>query len=156
MMRRTDHSRYVGLVAFLALLGFGASTFAGDLGESWDAVFLAGAKVGQVHTYLEKVNDKGRDLVRVRVDTTLRFKRLNDSVTLQLEYGTIETTDGEVLKLDTRTVAADTIIRAHGDVVDGKMYLNFTTGKNVQKKTIEWGPDVRGPYAPEMSMRASQ
>jgi transglutaminase-like putative cysteine protease len=143
------------MIACLGLFGASHSPAHADLTESWDAVFMGGVKVGQIHIFIEPVTDKGRKLIRVRVDTTIRLKRQNDQVTLELQYGTIETPDGEVLRLDTRTVAADTIIRAHGDVVDGKMVMNFRTGDNVQKKTIDWGADVRGPYAAEQSMARS-
>ena len=122
------------------------------IADSWDAVYIAGSKVGHIHTFIESVTDRGRKLLRVRFDMAMNYKRLKDSVSLELQYGTIETPEGEVLRIDTRTVASDTVIRAHGDVVDGKMYLNFQAGGQVERKTIPWSPDVRGPYAAEQSM----
>src|SRR5690349_21766640 len=44
--------------------------------DSWDAVYLSGQKVGHIHTFVAPVKDKGKDLVRVRVDMVLSFKRL--------------------------------------------------------------------------------
>src|SRR4051794_20498169 len=76
--------------------------------ESWDAVYIAGSKVGSIHTYVTPVKDNGRDLLRVRVDMEYHLKRLNDRVTIKTQYGTIETHDGRVLRLDTRTLAAQT------------------------------------------------
>src|SRR5262249_31813813 len=78
----------------------------GQIQESWDAVYLAGAKVGYIHTFVEPLKDRGRDLLRVRVDTSLSLKRLEDEITMELRYGTIETPEGAVLRLDTRTVAS--------------------------------------------------
>jgi transglutaminase/protease-like cytokinesis protein 3 len=122
--------------------------------ESWDAVFLKGHKIGHVHTFVEKVSERGRELYRVRVDWVLKIRRLEDSVTMQLMYGTIETADGEVLRLDTRTVASNSEIRVHGDVVKGKMKLIMEVEGNQQRQeiTIPWGKDIRGPYAAEQSM----
>ena len=135
----------------LVLFGLaGASPARGQ--ESWDAVFIAGAKVGSIHTFVEPVKDRGNDYVRVRVDTVLKYKRLDDVVTIKLQYGTIETPDGQVLRLDTRTLASDQEMRAYGDVKAGKMTLILEGGGQSQKKTIDWGPDVRGPYAPEQSL----
>ena len=120
--------------------------------ESWDAVYLAGAKVGYIHTFVEPVKDQGRDLVRVRVDMKLTLKRLDDTVTMELRYGTIETPDGSVLRLDTRTLASTQEIRAHGDVVDGQMTLILENSGQAQRLVIPWGPEVRGPYAVEQSL----
>src|SRR4051794_18616583 len=73
--------------------------------ESWDAVYIAGHKVGYINTKVEPVKDRaGRDLSRVQVHTVLTFKRLTDTVTMQMRYGTIETPEGAVLRLDARTL----------------------------------------------------
>ena len=121
--------------------------------ESWDAVYLGGRhKVGHVHTFVEPLKDQGRDLLRVRVDMVLTFKRLNDEITMELRYGTIETPQGSVLRLDTRTLASTQEIRAHGDVVNDEMTLILEGSGQTQRATIPWGPDVRGPYAVEQSL----
>jgi hypothetical protein len=120
--------------------------------ESWDAIYMAGSKVGHVHTFVEPVNDKGRKLLRVRVDTVLNFRRGKDLVTNKLQYGTIETLDGSVLRLDTRTLTGERELRAFGDVVDGEMTLTLEGTGATQKQVLKWGPDVRGPYAAEMSL----
>ena len=122
--------------------------------ESWDAIYFKGNKIGYVHTFIEKVSEKGRELYRVRVDQVFNFRRLDDNVTMKMMYGTIETADGEVLRLDTRTLASENEIRVYGDAIKGKMNLIMEvegTG-NRQETTIPWGKDVRGPYAAEQSM----
>jgi hypothetical protein len=120
--------------------------------EAWDAVFLAGNKVGYIHTFVEKVTDKDRPLNRVRVDTVLSFRRGDDTVVQKLMYGTIETLEGEVLRLDTRTLTSDNEIRVYGDAVNGQMKLIMEGTKQRQEQVIPWGADVRGPYAAEQSM----
>src|SRR4051812_18435003 len=123
--------------------------------ESWDGVYIAGSKVGFIHTYVTPVKDKGRDLLRVRVDMEYHLKRLNDRVTIKTQYGTIEAQDGSVLRLDTRTLAAQTEMRTHGDVIDNQMKLTLEGGGQSQQVTIPWGPEVRGPYAAEQSLSRS-
>ena len=122
--------------------------------ESWDAVFLKGNKIGYVHIFVEKVSEKDRELYRVRSRSgVFTFGRLNDTVTMKMMYGTIETPEGEVLRLDTRTLASDKEMRVHGDAIKGKMNLILDTGDgNSQEEVIPWGKDVRGPYAAEQSM----
>ena len=91
--------------------------------ESWDAIYLGGGKTGWVHTFVKKVQDRGRDYLNVRIEIEHKVKRGNDFSTANLKYGTIETLDGQVLRLDTRTVAGEQQLRAHGDVIRGKMKL---------------------------------
>jgi hypothetical protein len=136
-----------------ALLALGCFALAWGQ-ESWDATYVAGAKIGFTHTYVEKVKDpRGKDYLRVRIDLELKLKRDRDVTVAKLQYGTIETLDGQVLRLDTRTqIGEDTDIRAHGDVIRGEMHLKLDANGDHQEKTIPWGPDVRGPYAPEQSM----
>ncbi len=121
--------------------------------ESWDAIYLAGSKIGYVHTYVETVKEKGREFQRVRIDISEELKRDRDTTVIKLQYGTIETREGQVLRLHTRTQTGDARpIEAHGDVVRGKMKLVLDGTDERQELTIRWGADVRGPYAAEQSM----
>ena len=120
--------------------------------ESWDAVYLAGSKVGHIRTFIEPLKERGRDLLRVRVQMELKFKRLKDTVAMSMEYGTIETLEGEVLRLDIRTLASGQEMRTHGDVIEKKMKLELTGAGQPQVETIPWNADVRGPYAAEQSL----
>jgi len=149
-MNRTLRGACPGvLLAAVALAGTAA---AAPTTDSWDAVYLAGSKVGHIHTFIEPVKDRGQDFLRVRFEMRLSYKRLDDAVTIRMEYGTIETPEGEVIRLDTRTHASDQEIRVHGDVVKGKMTLFLDGTGQRQQQTIDWGPDVRGPYAAEQSL----
>jgi hypothetical protein len=150
-MGRTRRGTSTGLGLVLTTLAL-AWAQAASAQESWDAVYLAGAKVGYIHTFLEPLKDRGRDLVRVRVDTVLTFKRLDDKITMELRYGTIETPEGQVLRLDTRTLASEKEIKISGDVINDQMSLTLEGSGQSQKVTMPWGPDVRGPYAVEQSL----
>jgi Transglutaminase-like superfamily len=123
--------------------------------ESWDAVYLGGAKIGHMHTYVEKVTDRGKEYQRVRLDIEMQLKRDKDVAEIKLMYGTIETLDGQVLRLDTRTQAGPRQdIRVHGDVdvASQRMRLNIDVGGKKQSQIIPWTADVRGPYGAEQSM----
>ncbi len=143
--------RLLGVVVPLAVALLTGST-AARAQDSWDAVFLAGNKVGHIHTFIVKVSEKGRPLNNVRVDTVLKFRRGDDVVVQKMTYGTIETLEGEVLRLDTRTLTSDNEIRVYGDVVKGQMKLIMEGTQQHQEQIIPWGSDVRGPYAAEQSM----
>ncbi|MGP0065550.1 MAG: transglutaminase-like domain-containing protein [Isosphaeraceae bacterium] len=151
---RSNRAWSLSSLAVVVLLGFQGGVARAQ--ESWDAIYLGGAKIGYIHVFVEPVKDRGQDYFRVRIDIEQRLKRRNDVAITRLMYGTIETLDGQVLKLDTRTQAGgNQDIRAHGNVIKGQMKLILDGGGEEQSVTIPWGPDVRGPYAPEQSMARS-
>ena len=125
---------------------------ADDAQESWDAVYINKSRVGYFHTQVIPKKDKDRSLLNVQIDMYLTFKREADTASIEYLYGTIETLDGEVLRLDTRTLASKKEMRTHGDVVDGKMTLILEGAGQPQQLTVPWGAEVRGPYGAEMSM----
>ncbi len=149
------HTRLGKSVLAFAFLGAGMALVVSPPAraqEAWDAVFLKGNKIGYVHTFIEKVNEKNRELYRVRQDQVYTFRRLEDAVTMKMMYGTIETPDGEVLRLDTRTLTSENEIRVYGDAIKGQMNLIMEGTNQRQEVTIPWGKDIRGPYAAEQSM----
>ncbi|HEX3448182.1 MAG TPA: transglutaminase-like domain-containing protein [Isosphaeraceae bacterium] len=153
MIRRSRFDRCTrALMPTLFALFACTHVYGANKQESWDAIYLGGSKIGYVHTYVEKVHYKGKEYQRVRIHIEQRLKRDKDISVVNLEYGTIETLDGEVLRLDTRILAGDAKdIRAHGDVIGGKMNLILESGER-QELVIPWSREVRGPYAPEQSM----
>ena len=124
--------------------------------ESWDAIFIGGKRVGSVYTKVTPLEEKSKKYLRVEVTTSLSFKRLNDAVTMRQRFGTIETPEGEVLRIDTRTNSGGGEMRTFGDL-DESGSLNLTMEGNGQKKTekVAWNKDVRGPYAVEQSLARS-
>ncbi len=123
-----------------------------DVRESWDAVYIKSKRVGFFHTQVLPVKDNGRDYIRVQVDMYLSFVRNGDPISIETLYGTIETTDGSVLKLDSRTLASKQEMRIFGNVSNGTMALTLEGSGQKQQTTIPWGADVRGPYGAEMSL----
>jgi len=151
MTRKSQRANRAVILTTVAVLTFVSGQCA-RAQDSWDAIYLAGSKIGWVHTFVEKVSERGRDYLRVRVEIDQRFKRGDDIAITRLHYGTIETTDGQVLKLDTLTEMGEQKLRARGDVVRGKMRLILDGTGQSQELTIPWSASVRGPYAPEQSM----
>jgi hypothetical protein len=153
MIRRIPRPRWALAGTFLAILLSCIASASARAQDSWDAIYLGGAKIGHIHTWVEKVSDRGRDFNRVRIDIEQRLKRRDDETVIRLMYGTIETLEGEVLKLDTRTQAGETQdIRVHGDVINHRMTLKMEGGGHQERRIIPWDPDVRGPYGAEQSM----
>ncbi len=121
--------------------------------ESWDAIYVGDSRVGYLHLWIKSVKDaQGRELLNVRVDYELTFRRGRDTAKMRMLYGTIETKEGEVLRLDTLTQASGQNIRTYGDVINGQMTLILDVGGQKRQVVVPWGPDVRGPYGAELSL----
>jgi len=151
-MRRIPRGLGFSLLIFTLGVTSVPSVRGAEVQEAWDAVFISGAKVGFIHTFVEPLKENGKDLYRVRQDMEFTFKRLNDKVTIKTMYGTVETPEGSVLKLETRTLASNQQMTATGSVINGKMTLTLDAGGQRQQVTMPWGADVRGPYAAEQGL----
>lgn len=153
MARTTRLRRAIRLLALLlGVIAPTLRTVRADQ-ESWDAIYIGESKVGSMHLWIKPVKDsKGRELTNVRVDWELNVKRGRDTTKVKQFYGTIETPDGAVLRLDTITQAGSQNIRTSGDVVDGKMNMTLEVAGRRQQVVIPWEADVRGPYGAEMSL----
>src|SRR5689334_9655806 len=102
-MRRPGRLALVLKFGALALSLAVAGSAAKAAQESWDAVYIQNVKVGYIHIQVKPVKDKDRELLNILVDIVMNVKRGGDRATMQMRYGTIETREGEILRLDTRT-----------------------------------------------------
>jgi hypothetical protein len=144
-MSRTRILVFVGLSA-LIVIGPGPARAE----ESWDSVFIAGAKVGSLHNTIEPFKDRGRDRLRIRVDLDLTLKRLGAAARIRMRQETIETRDGAVESLAVHTFAGGQPLQVQGRVENGRMLLNIVGTR--QQPTLAWGPEIRGPLGVEQSL----
>ena len=110
--RSMSRTRILGGLGLLVLTVTGLAPARAE--ESWSSVFIAGAKVGSIHSKVEPFKDRGRDRIRVQVDLALSFKRLDATVTIRMRQATIETRDGSVESLDVRTLASGQELHVFG------------------------------------------
>jgi hypothetical protein len=152
MARLSQTARRVLVGGLWTIVLLTAAPATGDEQESWDAIYIGGKKVGFMHVWVTPLQEKGRDLVRVRVHWEFNIKRGDNLVSMLLEYGTIEKPDGSVLRLETRTVAAQNLMTTYGERRGDTMELTLEVGNQRQRQVIPWTDDIRGPYGAEMSL----
>jgi hypothetical protein len=152
MRRFSSRSRFWTATCLLGTLFTGVAAARAE--DSWDAIYIGGRKVGHNHITVKPVTSPqtGRKFNRVQVNTVLSFRRNADRVQMEMRYGVIETPEGSVLRLDTRTLTAQEEIRVAGDVKEGVMHLKMEAGGHVNEVNLPWGEDVRGPYGAEQSL----
>ena len=136
---------------FVFLL-FASAPALSHAGESWDAVFIRGVKVGYQHLYVTPVKYKDQDYLRIRFDLVMILKRDHDEVIIKLRYGTIETLEGEVVRLETQQDLGEDVSKIKGEVEGDKMRLSIEIAGKKQEQLVDWSPDTFGPYALEMSL----
>jgi len=92
--------RRLGLLAALLLASSVSAQDDGKLvKETWDAIYLGGAKAGHVHTTVREVTRDGKPLLVSTLDTLLRLKRFDAVVAMGMTQKTDETRDGKVRAL---------------------------------------------------------
>jgi len=123
--------------------------------ETWDAIYLSNTKVGHIHTQITPLVHNGRNLTRVQVTTVMDLKREKDVSRIELRFGTIEAEGGEVLRIDSRIKMGGQDLQAGGDVVNGRMNFTLKTGGRTTSQIIEWTPETRGPYHPELDLKTN-
>jgi hypothetical protein len=121
--------------------------------ETWDAVFVGGAKVGSIHTVYETHSDRDPPLREIRSLSKLVMSRYGQTVELQTDVTCLETLDGEVKSFTTRTVAGPSPIIVEGQRCNGTMQLVTTSQQKKTTSQIDWHPSNRGFFAAEQSLR---
>ena len=115
--------------------------------ETWDAVYIEGAKAGYVHTTVREIERDGKKLLSCTQATQLGVKREGNVVTMRVETGDEETADGKVVGVSMTQFAGKDKLTVTGRVEDGQLVLRTTPGDQVVKRP--WDDGVIGLAAQE-------
>ena len=69
--------------------------------ETWDSLYLRGAKVGHARTRITPIEENGRALLSIVVEQRLALKRFGQSSDQEMTLDSVETPQGEVLRFVT-------------------------------------------------------
>jgi hypothetical protein len=123
--------------------------------ESWDAIYVGAFKVGHNHIRVDQQPDRRdptKKYLRVQVNTVLSFVRNGNQTQMEMRYGTIETLEGSVLRLETRTLTGQDELQVKGELRGDEMHLELIGGGQRAERMVPWGGDIRGPYGAEQSL----
>ena len=110
--------------------------------ETWDAVYIEGAKAGYFHTTVRETERDGQKLLSCIQAMRLGVKREGKVVTLRVETGDEETADGTVVGVSLTQYAGDGKLTQTGRVEDGQLVLHTSSGDEVRK--LSWDDSVIG------------
>jgi transglutaminase-like putative cysteine protease len=120
--------------------------------ETWDAVFIRGAKVGYARTVTIPVEQEGIPLVRIETVHVLSVQRAGQPTEQRIVSTSIETPDGKLLRFVGEVHAGSTPMRVTGVVNDGRLTLTTDAGGKPEVTTIPWPADAGGFHAVEQSL----
>jgi hypothetical protein len=115
--------------------------------ESWDLIIMGKDRVGYVHTLERQLQEEGRDVVHVQVTTVMTIKRFGQAIEMNLEYNSVESLEGQLIRIDNRVRGSMLDVRTSGEVVGDAMNLTIETLGKRTTQSIPWSDDVLGPGA---------
>ncbi|HVS34203.1 MAG TPA: transglutaminase-like domain-containing protein [Gemmataceae bacterium] len=137
---------WTGLV-LIAVCPLRAEPPAPSAQETWDAVYIEGAKAGYFHTTVREVERDGKKLLSCTQDMQLGVKREGNVVTVRVETGDEETADGKVVGVSLTQFAGKDKLTQTGRVEDGQLVVRTSPGDEVRK--LPWDDAVIGLAAQE-------
>lgn len=125
--------------------------------EYWDAIFFEDSQVGYAHTLYGSVQEKGQQLVQITAESQLSIQRFNQVTRQQLNYRSIETSAGEVVRFESSMSSGDgastvVTLEARGEVRGNKIDLHLGTLGKTQHAELPWDKSWGGFFSPEQSL----
>jgi hypothetical protein len=120
--------------------------------DVWEAFYLQGSKIGYGHTTVERVLERGQEVVRTRSTNELAITRFGQRTAQHVTMETRETPEGRVLGFETRVDfgPAPTVVSGH---VEGNvMTISVQTQGQRQTTRLAWSNDIRSFRAIEQSL----
>ena len=120
--------------------------------ETWDSLYLRGAKVGHARTRIMPIEENGRALLSIAVEQRLALKRFGQSSDQEMTLDSVETPQGEVLRFVTSTKLGAAPIVARGRLDGDRMIVETVMAGKTQTAELAWGADIGGVIAVEQSL----
>lgn len=121
--------------------------------DTWDAIYLQGAKVGWVHTLTKPVPDQAGVLL-TETEFFMSIERFGQKTEQRVKSTSRESTDGSLIAFTTEAFQGPNPVRTHGTVVNGKLELVTTRDGREEKSSLDWTQDYRGLQGIEQSLKA--
>ena len=157
--RRRPHGLFVLLAALLWAVCGGCADRAPDavgrVYETWDAVYVQGAKVGHTHTSEREFVEGGERRVRTDMDFELALTRFGQATVQRLNASSTETLDGDVLWFEYELAAGPSVRHVRGTVDGDVLSLESTIAGKTTTSEMAWPRGTGGFFAIEQSLRRS-
>lgn len=132
-----------------------AQDFASDQAvgrETWDAVFMGGAKVGHTRTRFESLQEGEQSLVQITAISEMVMKRFDQTVEQKITVVSVEHPDGRLVRFSSSLGTPPDETAAEGHYAGGKLRLKTTTPGKIVNAVLDWDPAWRGFFGAEQSL----
>jgi hypothetical protein len=125
----------------------------GATSDTWEAIFLQGAKVGYGQTVTRTIDSHGEKIVQTEAASRLTVVRKGDAIEQEIRATSWETPAGELLHFncELRTGSLPTLIK--GTVQGDKLVMQTTTAGKTETSTLPWSKGWGGFQATEQSLQ---
>jgi len=123
-----------------------------NAGDSWFTYYLGGSKLGYLAYTRKPFREGARELIRYVADSRLAIQRQGQVSNVRLQFTSIETTDGKLVRVEGEASFGPTPILYQGRVIDGNLELETITRGKPQPQKIPWSDDIGGFFAIEHSL----
>jgi transglutaminase-like putative cysteine protease len=123
--------------------------------ETWDAVYLDGARIGYVHTTVYRATDAGRPVEKVVITSKLALIRFGNRVEQESSETTWRTPEGAVSRFEVIAGLGDSRQTTTGTVSGDKATLVLSAGGKSATQPIDWPAATRSSTGVEDSLRAA-
>jgi hypothetical protein len=138
---------WCGWLVFLGLAGAAEPQNQLDR-DTWEAAYLEGAKVGFVHTTVRAQDRDGQQALQVVKELNLTVKRFNDTASIRVEVGNVETKEGKVRAVHMKYYLAKGLqMVVRGTVEDDMLHIQGeppAEGGQRLDKRIPWNDEAIG------------
>jgi hypothetical protein len=110
--------------------------------ETWDALYIGGAKAGTAHTTIREATRDGKLLLLTSLDTTIQFKRYKEVVSMGMVQTCEETADGKVRGLGSSMKLDKGEVTLSGKVEGDKIMVKVPNSP--QPIPFPWSDDAIG------------
>jgi hypothetical protein len=106
--------------------------------ETWETIYLNGAKLGYVHTVREPFTEEGRQLWRTTIAHRLETPRYNEVAVQESRVESVETESGELIRYETESRLGAAPVKSSGEVVGDQLRMTTTIGDKQRDSHMPW------------------
>ncbi|MBN1594202.1 MAG: transglutaminase domain-containing protein [Candidatus Coatesbacteria bacterium] len=123
------------------------------LHDSWDAVLMAGARMGFVHTEISRQEADGEVRFVTRMETEMEMMRGTDAARATISNEVVESEQGKILSFHLRMATSGEPMETTGTFSDGKLKIRQEMMGRANELEVSLPEGSIGPYATLKLMR---
>lgn len=124
---------------------------AGTTGETWEVLYMGGARVGSMHQSSREAKRDGQPVLKRKVSTSMAMQRFGEDAEMSMQLQALESLDGQLISFEETTASSKS--KTTGRIVDGELIIEINSGGKTRRHTLPWPEDAGGFFALEDSLR---